>query len=110
MRDAVRSALERMGEPPLLRETEGAPLITTLAFVEGEILSYLERCGAATLRELTRTLEWPSRLVTMAVGGLIRERLVRAREFDLEVVIEPVEKPAVFATMEEPMPESGAAK
>ncbi len=105
MRDVVRSALERLGGPPLSSAAEGTPLITTLAMVEGEILSYLERYGAATLRELTRTLDWSSRLVTMAVGGLVRERLVRAKEFDLEVVIELVDKPAALATTEEPVPE-----
>ncbi len=105
MREAVRVALEKTGSPPLPSEVEGVPLMTTLGIVEGEILIYLERYGAATLRELTRTLDWPARLVTMAVGGLVRERLARAEEFDLEVVVEPVGKPTARITTEEPVPE-----
>jgi hypothetical protein len=26
----------------------------------------------------------------MAIGGLVRERLARAKEFDLEIVVEPM--------------------
>ena len=90
MREAVRSVLEQDQDRPVQEQRGGTPLITTLAMVEGDVLNYLDRYGAATLRELTRVLEWSSRLITMAIGGLVRERLARAKQFDLEIVVEPM--------------------
>ena len=104
MRETVRLALERAQDIPP-HETEGTPLITTLAMVEGEVLSYVEQYGASTLRELTRTLEWPPRLITMAVGGLVRERLVKATQFAFDIIVEPLEINAALPTKEEPVPE-----
>lgn len=73
-------------EPPV--ETEDIPLITTLGLIEGEVLTFLEEHGATTLRGLIRELEWPARMVMMAVGGLVREHLVRATQRELEVILE----------------------
>lgn len=58
---------------------EGVTLFTALSLVEGEILTYLEKHGVARLRKVVRELEWPMAEVLMAVGALIRERLVEVR-------------------------------
>lgn len=71
-------------------EIEKAPLITTLGLVEGDVPAFLEDHGATTLRGLIRELEWPSRMVMMAVGALVRERLVRAAQRELKVILEPL--------------------
>lgn len=85
---------------------EGRSLITTLGLVEGDILSYMERYGACTLRELTRSLDWPSRLVMMAVGALVRDHILRAMEHDLEIVLMRLpEQAAQVPATEEPVPE-----
>ena len=52
-------------------------LITMIGLAEGDTLEYLETHGATALRTLTRELPWPSPIVTMAVGALIREGLAR---------------------------------
>jgi hypothetical protein len=65
----------------------GQPVITTLGLVEGDVLTYLERHGTTTLRHLIRQLDWPARMVMMAVGGLIREHLVQATQRELEVLV-----------------------
>lgn len=70
-------------------EIEDTPLITTLGLIEGEVLTFLEDHGAMTLRGLIQELDWPSRMVMMAVGALIREHLVRATQRELEVILEP---------------------
>lgn len=67
----------------------GTPLVTVLGVVEGEILSYLEAHGASTMRRIIRMLEWPTMVVVMGVGALIRQGLVRGIRRDLEVVLEP---------------------
>ena len=64
-------------------------LMTTLGIIEGEVLTYLEQRGAMTLHRLTSELEWPSRLVMMAAGALIRQGLVRATQRELEITLEP---------------------
>ncbi|MBI4341061.1 MAG: hypothetical protein HY598_02120 [Candidatus Omnitrophica bacterium] len=66
----------------------GAPLMTTLGIVSGEILTDLEQHGPATLRYLIRELNWPVPVVMMAVGALIREGLIQARQHELEILIE----------------------
>ena len=70
----------------------GAPRITSLGLVEGEVLTYVEEHGAATLHGLTRVLDWSAALITMAVGALIRQGLVRGSQRELEVVLEALRK------------------
>ena len=65
-------------------------MMTMLGMVEGEILSDLEQYGTLTLRRLIRMVEWPTMMVVMGVGALIREGLVRAVRRELEVILEPV--------------------
>ena len=102
---SLESMLESRDE--VAHHPEGRALITTLAMVEGDILTYMERFGACTLRELTRNIEWPSRLVTMAAGGLVRERMIRAIEHDLEVVLERLpETAASIPRTDEAVPEA----
>lgn len=64
-------------------------LITMLGVVEGDILLYLDICGATPVRRLIRELAWPGAMVTMAVGALIREGLVRSHQHELDVIVEP---------------------
>lgn len=71
-------------------------LVTSLGIIEGEVLLYLDVHGATPTRRLIRDLEWPSPLVTMALGALIREGLVRARQHELELIIEP-KRPALIS-------------
>jgi len=66
----------------------GGSVVTLVGLVEGDVLAYLEGHGSATLRELIRALEWSAPLVTMGVGALIRQGLVRGIRHDLEVVLE----------------------
>jgi hypothetical protein len=75
--------------PGLEVETTAASLMTPLAWVEGDVLTYLERHGATPLRRLVRELEWTSPLVMMAVGALVREGLVQGIRHELEVVLQP---------------------
>ena len=73
-----------------MSETGSSSLMTTLGFVEGEALTYLGTHGATTLRRLIRELEWSSQMVTMAVGALVRQGLARAKQHELEVIVEAV--------------------
>ena len=70
---------------------EEMSLATSLRLIEVEILKYLELRRTTTLRELIRQLEWPSRLIMMAIGALVHERQVRAIQHELEVSIETVD-------------------
>ena len=63
-------------------------LITQLGLAEGEVLTCLEEYGSTTLRRLNRELDWPASIVMMAVGALVRARLVLAIQHDLEIVIQ----------------------
>jgi DNA-binding MarR family transcriptional regulator len=68
-------------------EAQPGSLITPLGLVEGDVLTYLEEHGATSVRRLIRALDWPAPMVLMAVGALVRERLVRAVQHDLEVIV-----------------------
>ena len=63
-------------------------LITQLGLAEGDVLTCLEEHGSTTLRRLIRDLDWPASIVMMAVGALVRARLVLAIQHDLEIVIQ----------------------
>lgn len=63
-------------------------LMTPLGLLSGEVLTYLEAHGATPMRRLIRELSWPSTMVTMAVGALVREGLAQAVQHDLEVIVE----------------------
>ena len=89
MAEALLSLVEQERKKPP-GELEDIPLITTLGLIEGEVLTFLEDHGATTLRALIRELEWPARMIMMAVGALIREHLVRATQRELEVILEPL--------------------
>ncbi|MBI1952636.1 MAG: hypothetical protein HYT90_05645 [Candidatus Omnitrophica bacterium] len=73
---------------PAAEQPQAPSLMTRLALVEGEVLTYLEDRGTTTLRRLIRDLEWAAPLVMMGVGALIRAGLVRATQHDLEVLVE----------------------
>lgn len=65
-------------------------LMTPLGLISGEALSYIEQHRRITLRQLARALPWPSALVTMGVGALIRGGLIQAMPCGFEICLEPV--------------------
>ena len=69
-----------------------ASLMTPLGLVSGEALTYIERHPKTTLRQLIRSLPWPTPIVIMSVGALIREGLIRGVQRELEIVLEPCEQ------------------
>ena len=70
-----------------IEEVPAASVNTTLGLIGGEILLSLETCGPASAREIVEKLEWPEQLVHMAIGSLIRRRMVGAAFRQGEVVI-----------------------
>ena len=77
-------------------------LIRSLGIVEGDILVHVRAGGPTTLRGLIRALNWPARMVLMAVGALLRAGLVEAEEHELEVVVRAAAQPGpVSATAED---------
>ena len=89
MSECLLPILEEEWKKPTVSAPERS-LITPLGLVEGDVLLYLEAYGSTTLRQLIRELEWPTSLVTMAVGALVREGLIRAVQHELEVFVQPV--------------------
>jgi hypothetical protein len=67
-------------------------LFTILGVVEGEILDSLETYRRLSLRRLIQGLGWPSNLIVMATGALIREGLARGYQHELEIVLEGQER------------------
>lgn len=63
-------------------------LMTRLALIEGSIIEKLEDEKAMTLRELMKDVEWEPCAVSMAIGSLIRQGMVRCREYDKHVLLE----------------------
>ena len=80
-------------------------VMTSVGLVEGDILTYLDEHGATSLRHLIRVLEWPSAMVLMGIGALIRTGMVRGLQRELEVLIEPITPLTVRGQFEEPAPE-----
>ncbi len=84
-----------MADQTAVHGTTGMPgasrssLMTSLGLVEGDLLTYLERHGATTLRRLIRESDWPAPMIMMGLGALIRQGLARALQHDLEVIVEP---------------------
>lgn len=68
---------------------EAASLMTPVGVVEGDILTYLEQHDAVTLDQLIQQLAWPSLVIVMAVGALIREGLIRASQFGKDFLVRP---------------------
>ena len=52
-------------------------LVTSLGLIEGEVLTYLEENGRAPHGQLMMRLAWPAVMITMAIGSLIRQGLIR---------------------------------
>ena len=84
-------------DSPLSGKTEAladwkhsSTIITSLGLLSGEILMYLETHGRATAGQLSKELGWAVPMVMMAIGTLIRQGLVLARPFNLEIMIQPI--------------------
>lgn len=82
--------------------TTDVSLVTQLGVIEGELLTYVEEHGATPIRRLIRDSEWPMPMVTMALGALAREGLVRLIRHDLETIVEPAKARRL---VDEPVPE-----
>ena len=101
----ARSTGEMQPSPSTASESS-ASLMTALGVVEGEVLTYLEEHGSTPVRRLTRELQWPAPMVIMAAGALIRSGLVRATQYDLEVILEEqAVRPRSSAAAEEDLPQ-----
>jgi len=87
MSEVLLPIVEEEWKKPPLQNEQGSSIMTPLGIIEGEVLLWLETHGPATIRYLTRELEWPAAMVTMAVGALVRQGLARAARHDLEVVV-----------------------
>ena len=58
-----------------------------LAMVEGDVLSYLDEHGPATLQQLVRIMHWSAPMVTMGVGALIRSALADGAQRGSEIIV-----------------------
>ena len=87
--DRTPATQRKHGRKNDAKKRAGVPLITPLGLVAGDVLLYLERRGASTLRQLARGVKWPVRMVMMGVGALIREGLVLATQNEVDVIVEP---------------------
>lgn len=72
-----------------LHEASTVSLKAPLGIIEEEALAQLASFGPTSLRTLIRQMRWPSRYVTMAVGALVHEGLVRAQERELDIIVGP---------------------
>ncbi len=63
-------------------------LMTRLAMIEGTILERLEQRKVMALRKLMEELEWEPCAITMAVGSLVRQGMIRCGENGQEVFLE----------------------
>ena len=70
-----------------LEEAAAPSVNTTLGLIGGEVMLSLETCGPVTMKELVAKLEWPDELVHMAVGALVRRRMIGATFRQGEVVV-----------------------
>ncbi len=70
-----------------IEETPSESVNTTLGLIGGEVLLSLETCGPVSLGDVVSKLEWPSELVYMAVGSLIRRHMVGASFRGDEIVV-----------------------
>ena len=70
-----------------IEATPSESVNTTLGLIGGEILLSLETCGPAPMGDIVTKLEWPPELVYMAVGSLIRRRMVGAAFRGEEVIV-----------------------
>jgi len=86
--------------------------MTSLGIIEGEVLYHLEKRGFATQQQIIEALSWPSVMVTMSIGSLIREGLVKAKSLGGELVLIDCtgsNKESTFGSMEEPAAFAGAS-
>lgn len=63
-------------------------LMTRIAIVEGTVLERLEDRKTMSLRKLMEELPWEPCAITMAVGSLARQGMIRCGEDGIEVFLE----------------------
>lgn len=92
--------MEKLSFPSLQTEwlimnpqQEVASLMTPIALIEGEVLSYLEEHGTATAKKLVDELKWPATLVLMGIGALVRSGLIQAKKIGYQVLLLPINQP-----------------
>lgn len=84
---------EEWKKPP---QDAGPSIMTPLGLAAGDVLVHLEAYGVTPLRVLIRALPHPAPIVTMAVGALIRQGLVRGVRHELELIVEQVEEASLI--------------
>lgn len=72
----------------LCGSADNTSLMTRLGLIEGDVLIFLERSSPVSLPQLMDDLKWPPCSVAMAVGSLLRQRMIRAAEENDEVFVE----------------------
>lgn len=89
MRAVVMESSSAETHDNVTQEPRGASLLTQLGLAEGDVLTYVETSGAKSLRRVIRDSPWSSSMVLMAVGALIRERLIQGVQHELDVIVAP---------------------
>ena len=87
---AVEEERHTRDSEPFSFRSGRASLMTPLGLVEGDVLTCLDRKdaqGVATLQELGRAVRWPTHLVLMAIGALIRAGLVQGIQQGVNVTV-----------------------
>jgi hypothetical protein len=72
---------------------DGSSLMTTLSIVEGALLTFLEEeQGETSVQDAINHINYPATLLLMAVGSLVRRRLILATKMDTDILLETVPK------------------
>ncbi len=69
---------------------EDVSLMTPIGVAQGDALFYLEQKGSAYVCDMATHLEWPTPVMMLAAGALIRDGLVKAKTQNGEIVLESV--------------------
>ena len=73
---------KKMKKPPIQTS-----IMTSLGLIKGEILEHLEERGLTTQNEMLSSLQWPSVLISISIGDLINDGMIRAKKFNGELVL-----------------------
>ena len=74
------------------RSLEGSSIMTMLGITEGHVLTQLEEQGSSTIQEVLAGLNLPATLVLMAIGALVRQKLVLATKMNADILLERLHK------------------
>lgn len=71
-----------------------ASLMASLGLIRQDVLRHLKQHRTATQDQLLQALNWPSVLVTMSIGALIREERIAARSNGEEMTLSVIPEKA----------------